>query len=169
MKHSKLFICLLVLVLTFSFISCSNDVKTQASNSSTSSKALFEMEKLTSEDELNALVTRGDDDIVDWQLSKEFAQFWLESGIEAGDYPVDSEIWEIPIAVYDAEGEIQYYEFRVVSGTEVVAAITGAARKSYGCPILYEFLTDGYSDEITNLYNSGKFSAETMPRVVDNG
>lgn len=93
----------------------------------------------------------------------------MQESVEAGEYPENSELWDIPIAVYDTTGNIKYYEFRVVSENQVVAVVVGAADKSYGCSIVYESLYNGYADEITELYNSGKLSEDELPRIVDDG
>ena len=146
--------------------SCSADI---GENAGAISKVEYEMGRLASVAELDAIATRGDDSIVDWQLSREFAELRLESSISAGEYPADAELWEIPIAIYDAEGNIEFYEFRVVSKGKVIAYITGTATKKYNCPILYQSLCDGCADEIAELYDSGRLSADELPRKVDNG
>ena len=122
---------------------------------------------MTTEEELNSYSSRGDDNIVDWQLSREFAELWLEDGIADGEYPSDASLWEIPIAIYNSDGDIKYYEFRVVSDGEVVGYITGTATKDYSCPIVFEGKSSGIYDELTELYNSGKLDSDNIPRLVD--
>ncbi len=154
----------------FIFSSCnSNELENDFPKVKNTSKIEWEMSKLTSESELDQYSLRGDDSSVDWQLSKEFAQLWLEDSIEANEYPLDSELWTIPIAIYETDGKIKFYEFRIVSNGQVVGAIVGAAEKSYGCPIVYESKCNGYADEITNLYNNGKLLENELPRIVDDG
>lgn len=164
MKRILILSCIASTLLAFG--SCSSNV---LNSEEKENKFVWEMSKLASENELDLYSARGDDDIVDWQLSKEFAELWMQESVEAGEYPEDSELWDIPVAVYDTEGNIKFYEFRVVSNNQVVAAIVGAANKSYGCPIVYESLCNGYADEITELYNSGKLSEDELPRIVDDG
>lgn len=127
------------------------------------------MSKLTSEKELDSIVSRGDDNIVDWQLSREFAELWLEDGILNGDYSENSTLWEIPIAIYTHKGDIKFYEFRIISGGKTVGAIVCAATKDFGCPVVYEGLKEGYADELTELYKTGKLTADQLPRIVDDG
>lgn len=168
MKNNKsiIFVVSFFLITVIAIISCNSNIDTP---DSTVSKIEYEMSKLVNVAELDALLTRGDDNIVDWQLSKEFAELWLEEGIANGEYPNDSELWEVPIAVYSSDGSIKYYEFRIINGGETVGAIVGAATKNYGCPIVYEGLKVGYADEITELYNNGKLTSEQLPRIVDDG
>jgi len=161
----KLFSLLYVVCL----LSACNHKDNIQTNSVTLNKPSYEIEKLTSKSELDGLSIRGDDDIVDWQLSKEFVQLWLEYGIERGDYPVNSELMELPILIYNTDKEIQFYEFRVVSDGTIVAAITGTARKSYGCPVAFESLSNGYYDKISQLCSDGRLLQEDVVRIVDNG
>lgn len=127
-----------------------------------------EFDILSSESELNALLTRGAEGFVDWELSKEFAQLALESYIEDGDYPASSELWDFPIGVYDTEGSIRYYEFRVVNDGNVIAAIACNAREDLGGPVSYIFNMNGYTDTLTELYNSGIITAADTLRIIDN-
>ncbi|MBD5447583.1 MAG: hypothetical protein HDR32_07555 [Treponema sp.] len=127
-----------------------------------------EFEILSSEIELNTLLSRGDEGIVDWELSKEFAQMALESFIEDGDYPATSELWNFPIGIYDDDGKIRYYEFRVIDNGNVIAAITCNAREELGGPLSYIFNMNGYMDTLTQLYNSGAVTDSKTLRIVDN-
>lgn len=164
----KVFLFATVAMALAIFNSCSSDAS-KNENEIGKTTVDWEMSKLTSEAELDLYSTRGDDNIVDWQLSKEFAELWLQDSIDEGEYTEDSELWNIPVAVYDTSGNIKYYEFRVVSKNQVMGIIVGAAEKSYGSPIVYESFCDGYADEITELYNSGKLSENELPRIVDDG
>lgn len=128
----------------------------------------WELAALTSEDDLNVLLARSDEGIVDWQLSREFAEMALGEFIAEGDYPPESELWDIPIAIYDDEGEVRYYEFRIVDGEQTLGAITGNAREDRGAPVSHVFDMDGYADELNALYASGALSANDIPRIVDN-
>ncbi len=144
--------------------------KTEMTDISTENKFEYEMAKLTNQSELDSFSTRGDGNIVDWQLSKEFAELWLEEAVAAGEYPENCVLWDIPIAVYDTYQNIKYYEFRVTSDNRAIACIVGAATKDYSCPIVYQALCEnGYSDEISELYYSGKLNKNELPRIVDNG
>lgn len=127
-----------------------------------------EFELLSSEIELNSLLSRNSEGIVDWQLSREFAQMALDNCIIEGDYPDSSKIWEFPIGIYSDDGQIRYYEFRVVNNETVIAAITCNARENLGGPISYIFSMNGYMDEITKLYNDNKLSTNEIPRIIDN-
>ena len=148
------------------FFSC----KTQIDNNDSQEKLIYEMSKLSSQAELDALITKGDDKIVDWQLSREFAELWLQESISAGEYPLDSALWDIPVAVYDSNENIKFYEFRVTYENSVIAYIVGAATKDYSSPIVYQtFCKDGYADDISELYYSGKLNENVLPRIVDNG
>ncbi len=167
MKNKFLFKATFCL-LSFILFSCSQEEKSNNIELS-SERTRWELSVLSSESELNSFISRGDENIVDWQLSKEFAELYLEDGITNGEYPEDSELWEIPIAIYSSDGNIKYYEFRIVSNGSVIGAITGSAIKDYGCPILYEFLTVGYADELEKLYNLGSLSEENIPRIIDDG
>ena len=155
-----------IVAVSFVLFSCNDRLK---NHNYVKTSVEYEMEKLTNEMELDSVVARGDDNIVDWQLSREFAELYLAESIDAKEYPNDSELWQVPIAVYDKDGKIKFYEFRVVSNGKVIAYITGAATKDYNCPILYQSLCDGYADEIEELYNSGKLAENQIIRVVDNG
>ncbi|RLW68674.1 MAG: hypothetical protein B6D68_03195, partial [spirochete symbiont of Stewartia floridana] len=128
----------------------------------------WEMSTLTSEDDLNVLLARSGEGIVDWQLSREFAAMALEEFIEEDNYPPESELWDIPIAIYDDEGEVRYYEFRIVDGEQTLGAIAGNAREDRGAPVSHVFEMDGYADELSALYASGAMSADDIPRIVDN-
>ncbi len=93
----------------------------------------------------------------------------LQEFIEIGEYPSESELWDIPIAIYDDEGEVRYYEFRIVDGEEqTLGAIAGNAREDKGGPIAFVFEMEGYADELSELYNSGVLSEDDIPRLVDN-
>ncbi len=112
----KSFILFFFILPIFIFSSCnSNELEDNFSKAKNTGKIEWEMSKLTSESELDQYSLRGDDNSVDWQLSKEFAQLWLEDSIEADEYPQDSELWNIPVAIYGTNGKIKFYEFRIVS------------------------------------------------------
>ena len=75
--------CVFLFVLSvFGLASCKFGVNNhkEATNYDTA-QIDYEISKLTNEAELDFLATRGDSNIVDWQLSKEFAQLWLEESI----------------------------------------------------------------------------------------
>ncbi len=149
------------------FTSCSEHQETK--NSTTSNGSIEkEFELLSSEAELNALLTRGSEGIVDWELSKEIAQMQLDSFIEDGEYPETSELWKLPIGIYNQDGEIRYYEFRVINDGEVIATVTINAQESLGGPIAYVFSMKGYFDSLMDLYNSGALSEDEIPRIIDN-
>lgn len=101
MKRILILSCIVSALLAFG--SCSSNV---LNSEEKENKFVWEMSKLASENELDLYSARGDDDIVDWQLSKEFAELWMQESVEAGEYPEDSEFWDIPVAVYDTEGNI---------------------------------------------------------------
>ena len=166
MKKSNLIKFLSFVFSILVFFSC----KTQIDNNSLHEKFLYEMSKLSNQAELDALITKGNDNIIDWQLSREFAELWLQESIAADEYPVESSLWDIPVAVYDSNENIKYYEFRVTYENNVIAYIVGAATKDYSSPIIYQTLcNDRYADEISELYYSGKLSKNMLPRIVDNG
>ncbi len=148
------------------FAGCSEHQETKNSTSSNNMEKEFEL--LSSEAELNALLTRGNEGIVDWELSKEIAQMQLDSFIEDGDYPETSELWKFPIGIYNQNGEIRYYEFRIINDGEVIAAITINAQESLGGPVAYVFSMKGYFDSIMEFYNNGALSENEIPRIIDN-
>ena len=127
-----------------------------------------EMELLTTEKELNSLIKRSSSGVVDWQLSREFAQLILEEFIFCEEFPKDSVLWDLPVIIYDINGNVRYYEFRVMSGNSVIAAIAGNAQESLGGPISKIFYMQGYSDRLTELYKSGVLSENNIPRIIDN-
>ena len=151
------------LVMAAFVLGCGNATRQQDMDTS----LRREMELLASEHDLNAMLSRGGEGIVDWQLSREFAQLALEDFISAGDFPASATLWEIPIAIYDAEGTVRYYEFRVMDGERVVAAIAGNAREDLGGPIARVFPMDGYMDELSQLYLTGALDKDDIPRIVD--
>lgn len=161
----------LLLVLTLFWgcqASLTDNLGTSGLDTSGGSGLAWELAALTSEDDLNVLLARSDEGIVDWQLSREFAEMALGEFIAEGDYPPESELWDIPIAIYDDEGEVRYYEFRIVDGEQTLGAITGNAREDRGAPVSHVFDMDGYADELNALYASGALSANDIPRIVDN-
>lgn len=127
----KIHLTVLIGVLAVCFVSCS-DQQVENQKTTTSSNIEKEFELLSSETELNALLTRGNEGIVDWELSREIAQMQLDSFIEDGDYPETSELWELPIGIYNQNGEIRFYEFRVINDSETIAAITINAQENLG-------------------------------------
>lgn len=166
MKKTKLKNYLFLLFVGLISFSCKSEIE----NHSESEKLSYEMSKLSSQAELDALITKGNDKIVDWQLSREFAELWLQESIDAGEYPCDSVLWDIPVAVYDSDENIKYYEFRVTYENKVIAYIVGSATTDYSCPVVYQTLCkDGYADSISELYYSGKLNENELPRIVDNG
>ena len=162
-KQKFIIACTLSSLLSFFLFSCSDtkDVTAQTHNIEK------EFELLSSETELNALLTRGNEGIVDWELSREIAQMQLDSFIEDGDYPETSELWELPIGIYNQNGEIRFYEFRVINDSETIAAITINAQENLGGPIAYVFSMKGYFDTLMELYNNGALSENEIPRIVD--
>lgn len=166
MKKSKILKLVILCIVGLGFYSCN----VEPNNDVAYDKLNYEMSKLSSQSELDSLIKRGDDNIVDWQLSREFAELWLQESIDAGEYPNDSSLWEIPVAIYDSNENIKYYEFRVTCGNKVIAYIVGAATKDFNSPIVYQtFCEDGYADDISELYYSGKLNENELPRIVDNG
>ena len=85
-----------------------------------------------------------------------------------GDYPSDAKLWDVPICIYNSDGNIRYYEFRVIVEEKVIGVITGSALKSFGCPIIFEGAMDGYADELSSLYEKGLINDENLPRIIDN-
>ena len=162
----KIHLTVLIGVLAVCFVSCS-DQQVENQKTTTSSTIEKEFELLSSETELNALLTRGNEGIVDWELSREIAQMQLDSFIEDGDYPETSELWELPIGIYNQNGEIRFYEFRVINDSETIAAITINAQENLGGPIAYVFSMKGYFDTLMELYNNGALSENEIPRIVD--
>ncbi|MCI7563828.1 MAG: hypothetical protein MST09_02480 [Spirochaetia bacterium] len=162
----KIHLTVLIGVLAVCFVSCS-DQQVENQKTTTSSNIEKEFELLSSETELNALLTRGNEGIVDWELSREIAQMQLDSFIEDVDYPETSELWELPIGIYNQNGEIRFYEFRVINDSETIAAITINAQENLGGPIAYVFSMKGYFDTLMELYNNGALSENEIPRIVD--
>lgn len=162
----KIHLTVLIGVLAVCFVSCS-DQQVENQKTTTSSNIEKEFELLSSETELNALLTRGNEGIVDWELSREIAQMQLDSFIEDGDYPETSELWELPIGIYNQNGDIRFYEFRVINDSETIAAITINAQENLGGPIAYVFSMKGYFDTLMELYNNGALSENEIPRIVD--
>lgn len=153
--------------LAVSFItSCSSNTNEQKKISYEKIEKEFEL--LSSEAELNALLTRGNEGIVDWELSKEIAQMQLDSFIADGEYPESCELWKLPIGIYTSEGNIRFYEFRVINEGQVIAAIAVNAQESLGGPIAYIFSMNGYTDSLMELYNNGSLTENEIPRIVDN-
>lgn len=149
------------------FTSCAEHQETK-NNKTDNNNIEREFELLSSEAELNSLLTRGNEGIVDWELSKEIAQMQLDSFIEDGEYPETSELWKFPIGIYNQNGEIRYYEFRVINDGEVIAAITINAQENLGGPVAYVFSMKGYFDSLMELYNNGSLSEDEIPRIIDN-
>ena len=128
-----------ILMMATLALGCDNTSQSQVTDTSFQK----EMELLANEHDLNTMLSRGGEGIVDWQLSREFAQLALDDFIAEGDFPASATLWEIPIAIYDAQGEVRYYEFRVMDGQQVIAAIAGNARENLGGPIARVFPMDG--------------------------
>lgn len=157
----------LMLGLTLALaIGCNNGTKPEVADKPMTFEK--EMELLASEHDLNAMMVRSSEGIVDWQLSREFAQLVLDEFIANEEFPADCELWDIPIAIYDGDGMVRYYEFRVMHKGKVIAAIAGNAREDLGGPISRVFEMDGYADELATLYESGTLSENDIPRIVDN-
>ena len=112
MKKSKILKLVILCIVELGFYSCN----VEPNNDVAYDKLSYEMSKLSSQSELDSLIKRGDDNIVNWQLSREFAELWLQESIDTGKYPNDSSLWEIPVAIYDSNENIKYYEFRVTCG-----------------------------------------------------
>ncbi len=164
---TKLKTIILLVTVGIVFTSCTEHQETK--NSTINNYNIEkEFELLSSETELNSLLTRGNEGIVDWELSREIAQMQLDSFIEDGDYPETSELWKLPIGIYNQEGEIRYYEFRIINEGEVIAAITINAQETLGGPIAYIFSMKGYYDSLMELYNNGSLSENEIPRIIDN-
>ncbi len=164
---SKKSTIILFAALGIIFTSCAEHQETK-NNKTDNNNIEREFELLSSEAELNSLLTRGNEGIVDWELSKEIAQMQLDSFIEDGEYPETSELWKFPIGIYNQDGEIRYYEFRVINDGEVIAAITINAQESLGGPVAYVFSMKGYFDSLMELYNNGSLSEDEIPRIIDN-
>ena len=164
---TKLKTIILLVTVGIVFTSCTEHQETK--NSTINNYNIEkEFKLLSSETELNSLLTRGNEGIVDWELSREIAQMQLDSFIEDGDYPETSELWKLPIGIYNQEGEIRYYEFRIINEGEVIAAITINAQETLGGPIAYIFSMKGYYDSLMELYNNGSLSENEIPRIIDN-
>ncbi|MCR5401146.1 MAG: hypothetical protein K6E78_06070 [Treponema sp.] len=114
------------------------------------------------------MLTRGSEGIVDWELSREIAQLQLDSFIEDGEYSESAELWQLPIGIYNKDGEIRYYEFRIIDEGEVIAAIAINAQESLGGPVAYVFSMKGYYDSLMDLYKNGTLSENEIPRIIDN-
>lgn len=97
-KKNKILKLVILCIIGLVFYSCN----VETDNDVAYDKLNYEMSKLSSQVELDSLITRGDDNIVDWQLSREFAELWLQESIDAGEYPNDSSLWKIPVAIYDS-------------------------------------------------------------------
>ncbi len=164
----KTTVIILISILTLIF-ACSNATNEKNADVSNKINVDFEVGHLSSEAELDNLVARGGDDVVDWQLSKEFCELWLEDAIFEGYFAADSVLYDIPITVYDGDGNIKYYEFRVMNNGEAVGTIVGAADKEYGCPVLYCNKNAGYSEELKDLYDNTLLDEGQTIRLVDNG
>lgn len=166
MKNKNFFKFIILNLFFLFYISCKEEIY----NNTTNSKLEYEMSILVNNTELDALIVKGDNNVVDWQLSREFAELWLQESIDAGEYPNDSSLWEIPVVIYDSNENIKYYEFRVTCKNKVIAYIVGAATKDFYSPIVYQtFCKDEYADYISELYYSGKINKNELPRIVDNG
>ena len=170
----KIFLGVCVISLLCAISSCKSHVE-EAEESVDDTPVMVELESM--HDEISLLTNRGEldllhesnEDIVDWELSREFANFTLASFMSTGEFPADSSIWDLPVAIYDSDGEIKYYEYRVTSQGETVGAITCNANENNGAPIAFIIHTEGYADEIENLYKQGKFTRRNVPRLIDNG
>lgn len=162
--------CILILVPILIFIfACSNTTNEKNVDISNKNSVDFEVAHLSSESELDNLIVRGGDNVVDWQLSKEFCELWLEDAVFDGYFADDSTLYDIPITVYDGDGNIKYYEFRVINNGGTVGTIVGAADKEYGCPVLYCNKNIGYSEELKDLYDNNLLEEGQTIRLVDNG
>ncbi|MBO5608523.1 MAG: hypothetical protein J6N81_07550 [Treponema sp.] len=173
MKKSHLCICATALLYLFS--SCEVHIAESEDNSIDNTPITVELESmqdeillLTNKNELN-LLHESNEDVVDWELSREFAEFTLVSFMSTGEFPKDSSIWDLPVAIYDSNGDIKYYEYRITSQGKTVGAITCNANEKNGAPIAFIIHTEGYADEIEELYKQGKFTRRNVPRLIDNG
>ena len=124
----------------------------------------------STEDELDALYSRAPGDIVDWKLAREFAEIAFEEMISDGSFPVDANLRDLPITVYNSEGILKYYEFRVNSIENTpIGAITTVARETDGYPIAFRLLfPSSYSDSLETLFNQGVITEDDLLRVVTN-
>lgn len=147
------------------FLGCNDTAENKSPQKTNSMQSEFEL--LSSVSELDSLLTRSGDEIVDWQLSKEFAQLALDSFINDGDYSTETELWDYPICIYSSDGSILYYEFRVIDHDEVTAAIACNAKESSGGPVAHIFSMKGYTDAISSLYKKGALNENELPRIVD--
>lgn len=166
MKKNSIIIVVFTLIFIFS---CSNTANEKDIGFSNKNSVDFEVSHLSSEAELDNLIVRGGDDVVDWQLSKEFCELWLEDAVSDGYFADGATLYDIPITVYDGDGNIKYYEFRVMDDGVVVGTIVGAANKEYGCPVLYCNKNVGYSEKLKDLYENTLLDEGQTIRLVDNG
>lgn len=164
MKIKMVLTSLLILLV----LSCENVLTSKNPGSLVSNVQKTDIELLTSEADLNYLLSRSNEGVVDWVLSREFAQLALDEFILDGEYPETSILWDIPIGIFDEDGMIRYYEFRIMDQGKTLGAIVGNAREDLGGPISFAFTMDGYSDELDELYSSGVLNSEDIPRIVDN-
>lgn len=164
LMNINVFFKMLVLFIVCFFCSCNNGFILSTKRISIEK----EFELLSSEQELNSLITRSEEGVVDWQLSKEFAQLTLDEFIRSGEFPKNSVLWDFPIIIYDSYGVVRYYEFRVMENGSIIAAIVGNAQEKLGGPISRIFNMTGYSDNLVELYESGVLTEGSLPRIIDN-
>jgi len=124
----------------------------------------------SSEAELDAICSRAIGDIVDWKLAHEFAEIAFEEMIADGSFPIDAYLRELPITVYNSDGILKYYEFRINSADNMpLGAITTVARETDGYPIAFRLLFPStYSDTLEMLFNQKVITEDDLLRVVTN-
>ncbi len=165
----KGFSVFVVVVLLFLAVGCTSLEEVEETKDDLDRASRDEM-LYRSEEELDSFVTRGDENVVDWRLAQEFAYLELEEMQMEGYFPKEAELRELPIVVYDHDGDMRYYEFRVIDdNNNPIGAITAVADKTRGYPIAYTLLfPKDYNDSLEKLLDKGKITEDNLLSLVDN-
>ena len=168
-KEFKGFLVFVVVVSLFLAVGCTSLEEVEETKDDLDRVSRDEM-LYRSEEELDSFVTRGDENVVDWRLAQEFAYLELEEMQMEGDFSKEAELRELPIVVYDHDGDMRYYEFRVIDDSnKPIGAITAVADKTRGYPIAYTLLfPNDYNDGLEKLLDKGKITEDNLLSLVDN-
>ena len=178
MKKNKVFLCLSLLFLVSSLVSCSmvlfsSYLKTSIDNRNemkhnVSVELANELDELSSIDEVRNFYNLNIANNVDPSISYEFAQLWLDEAVKRGEYSSESILIEKPIPIYSPNGKIKYYEFIISEYGKSVGYITGTATKDIAVPILFDSKFSGHSADLNKLRDR-ILNENALIRLVDNG
>jgi len=112
--------------------------------------------------ELDAIATNSA--YVNWRVARTFSLVELEARRRDSGWQ-GAKLSALPIVIYDAYGNPEYYEYRVTKGGVDIAAITCVAKKTHGGPIAYVLPTaPDYSS--LSVSSSRRLIANGYPRVA---